>query len=195
MNKENIEVIYTLLIVRILIFSILKCNVCELEQSLIKRASFKKKGSLKIVGLLVGALSVCKWFKLFRTASFSCLMLLQRLTIKLHNSKTHWPGFHYRLSGFPAPSGMGWDRSASHSREENSVNSEQNFSPEKCFFKKIQWIWASSSRKGPWEDLLSNLNVFTIHTLLSTSCHCELQTSFQWYCLAPLCLFVNIKQL
>lgn len=139
MNKENIEVIYTLLIVRIIIFSILKCNVCELEQSLIKRASFKKKGSLKIAGLLVGALSVFKWFKLFRTASFSCLMLLQRLTIKLHNSKTHWPEFHYRLSGFPAPSGMGWDRSASHSREENSLSIQNRTFPQRnAFLKKIQ---------------------------------------------------------
>lgn len=59
MNKENIEVISALLIVRLLIFSVLKCNVCELEESLINRASFKKR-SLKIAGPLVGALSVCK---------------------------------------------------------------------------------------------------------------------------------------
>lgn len=127
MHKEDIEVVYALLIVRILIFSILTCNVWELEQCLIKGLPPRKR-SLKTAGLLVGALSVCKWFRLFRTASHSCLKLLWGLTIKLENSKIHWPELYHRLSDFPL--GMEADQSVSHSREQSSMSIQNTTFPQ-----------------------------------------------------------------
>lgn len=182
MNKENIKVTYALLIVRILIFRILKCNVWELEQSLIKRASSKEN----VLKDLVGALSVSKCFRLFKAASFSCIKLSSGLTIMLpqlkKKKKQHTDQVFTADSDFPALLAIEGEQSMSHSREQSpNVNSEQNFSPKKYFFLPVNKSIEieSSSRKGPWKDLLSNLNVFTIHTLLYMSCHYQVQTLFQ----------------